>query len=213
MVSSKSWEKIFKDNNILKHDFSEPFILTAKDIKKSVQGFKKTGEKETRILCKMDSREDLPKIMKKNNLFLLPINNGIYALIKGEGYVNIPEIKQKPEKYINKMNFEMETSKIGNSEMQHLDFAYAVSIIRTFVDDNSLVLAIRGRKRTPEFNFKVGKYELNVKSVQVEVDGGYEGENQIVLVEAKNSKTRNTIIRQLFYPFRQWSSYSNKKIT
>ncbi len=213
MVNSKSWEKIFKDNQILKHNFlKEPFILKAKDIKKSVQEFEKTTEKEVRILCKQDSREDLPKIMKKNGLFLLPIKNGIYAIIKGKGYFDIQEIKQEPEKHISNVGFEIETSKVGNSEMQHLDLAYASSIIRTFTEDDSLVLAIRGRKYTPEFKFKVGEQEINVKSVQTEIDAGYEGKDQIVLVEAKNSKTKNTIIRQLFYPFKQWSSHSDKKV-
>jgi hypothetical protein len=49
--------------------------------------------------------------------------------------------------------------------------------------------------------------------VQTEVDAGYEGEKQVVLIEAKNSQTKNTIIRQLFYPFRQWSSHTDKKIS
>ena len=50
----------------------------------------------------------------------------------------------------------LEQAIIGNSEMQHLYFAYASSLIRTFMDDESLVLTIRGRKYTPEFSFKVG---------------------------------------------------------
>ena len=213
MANSNSWEKIFKDNNILKHDFSkEPFILKSKDIKHAVQDFKKTVEKEVRCLCKQDSREDVPDVMKENGLFLLPVINGIYAIIKGEGYMDIPEIKGKPEKYKTKMKFDRQTSKVGNSEMQHLDFAYASSIIRTFMEDDSLVLTIRGRKYTPEFSFKVKNQKINVKSVQTEVDAGYEGKNQIVLVEAKNSKTKNTIIRQLFYPFKQWSTTTNKKV-
>lgn len=32
------------------------------------------------------------------------------------------------------------------------------------------------------------------------------------LIEAKNSKTSNTIIRQLFYPYRQWSQHTSKPI-
>mgnify|MGYP000485760584 FL=1 len=126
-------------------------------IKESVQDFKVTTEKEVRCLCKQDSREQVPAIMKENGLFLLPIKNGIYAIIKGEGYMDISEIESNPEKYITKMDFNLETSKIGNSEMQHLDFAYASSIIRTFMEDDTLVLTIRGRKYTPEFSFKVGK--------------------------------------------------------
>ena len=96
--------------------------------------------------------------------------------------------------------------------MQHLDFAYASSLIRTFFNDDSLVLTIRGRKYIPKFSFYVGRNKITVESVQTEVDAGYEGKEQIVLVEAKNSKTTNTIIRQLYYPFRQWSHYTNKKV-
>lgn len=106
----------------------------------------------------------------------------------------------------------MDTSEIGNSEMQHLDFAYASSLVRKFMNDDSLVLTIRGRKYTPQFSFNVGNQYLTVESVQTEVDAGYEGKNQIALIEAKNSNTNNTIIRQLFYPFRQWSHHSNKSV-
>lgn len=94
--------------------------------------------------------------------------------------------------------------------MQHLDFAYAASLIRTFLENDILVLTIRGRKYTPQFSFRVGNQQLTAESVQTEVDAGYEGKNQVVLIEAKNSKTNNTIIRQLYYPFRQWSHHTTK---
>ena len=141
-----------------------------------------------RILCKQDDREKRPYIFIKNELFLLPIKNGIYNIIKGEGYFDIPEIKSKEIIYDSKLNFKLESSKIGNSEMQHLDFAYASSLIRTFMNDPSLVLTIRGRKYTPEFYFYVNDQKINVSSVQTEIDAGYEGEKKIVLVEAKNKK-------------------------
>lgn len=214
MANSLSWKKIFDDNNILKHDFSSsPFHITSKMIKKSVQDFKKTAEKEVRILCKIDSREHLPKIMRDNGLLLLPIVNGEYVLVKGEGFIDIPEIEGEAEIYSSKLDFTLETSKIGNSEMQHLDFAYASSLIRTFIGDPNLVLTIRGRKYTPEFDFRINNQNVHVKSVQTEVDGGYESANRVVLIEAKNSKTKNTIIRQLYYPYRQWTEHTTKEIT
>ena len=88
--------------------------------------------------------------------------------------------------------------------MQHLDYAYAASLIRTFTEDPTLVLTIRGRKYTPDFEFYVGKQLIKVASVQTEVDAGYESKKQVVLVEAKNFSATNIIIRQLYYPFRQW---------
>jgi hypothetical protein len=214
MANSVSWQKIFDDYNILNHDFKKtPFKLTAKQIKKSCQNFTETSEKEVRILCKQDTREKRPDIFLENNLFLLPIKNGFYVIIQGEGYFDIPEITSDEIIYNSKLNFELESSKIGDSEMQHLDFAYASSLIRTFMNDESLVLTIRGRKYTPEFTFYVNSQKINVSGVQTEVDAGYEGKDKIVLVEAKNSNSKNTIIRQLYYPYKQWTKNTSKNVS
>ncbi len=213
MANSNSWQKIFDDYDILKHDFEEsPFRLSAEQIKRACQDFTHTGEKEVRILCKQDSREDRPEIFQKHGLFLLPVRNGHYAIIKGEGYVDIPQTKEEIRVYSSKLHFQLDTAKVGDSEMQHLDYAYATSLIRTFMNDPTLVLTIRGRKYTPGFEFRVGSQLIAVSGVQTEVDAGYEGEGQVVLVEAKRSGTANVIIRQLYYPFRQWQAHTKKKV-
>jgi len=209
-----SWNKIAKDLNFKEHDFDKkPLEINAVDIKKSCENFVQEGITEPRLLCKQDTRESRPEIFKEMGLFILPKKNGQYLILKGEGYVDIPEITSEPEVHQSILDFQLETTGVGNSEMQHLDFAYASSIIRTFTEDPSLVLTIRGRKYTPEFTFKVGPYEITTKSVQTEVDGGYEGRNSVVLVEAKNSHADNEIIRQLYYPYRQWQEHTNKKVT
>jgi hypothetical protein len=212
-MNSNSWKAIFDKYKIQSHNFdNEPFIISAEMIKQATKHFTKTNEKEVRILCKQDSREDRPEVFVENNLFLLPTRNGEYAIMKGEGYIDISEINTTAKIYTSKLDFQLDTSTIGNSEMQHLDFAYASSLIRTFLEDDSLVLTIRGRKYTPKFTFKVGNQVITVESVQTEVDAGYEGRNQVVLIEAKNSHTPNTIIRQLFYPYRQWQQHTNKQV-
>ena len=80
------------------------------------------------------------------------------------------------------------------------------------MQDPTLVLTIRGRKYTPRFSFNVGNQRLTSDSVQTEVDAGYEGKNSIVLIEAKNSNATDTIIRQLYFPFRQWQLNTTKKV-
>lgn len=97
--------------------------------------------------------------------------------------------------------------------MQHLDRAYAQSLIRHFAEDESLVLTIRGRKYTGAFQFVTGEFQIDSESVQTEVDAGYEGANQVVLVEAKSGNATNTIIRQLYYPFRQWQQRTAKPVS
>lgn len=213
MANSKSWERIFTDIGGYEHDFDDaPLSVSAKQIKISCQEFTETSEKEARILCKQDAREDRPEVFVQKGLFLLPERNGHYLILKGEGYIDIPEIIDETIVYQSKLEFELESSKVGNSEMQHLDFAYASSLIRTFMNDPSLVLTIRGRKYTPLFNFYVGRHEIQSESVQTEIDAGYEGRDKIVLIEAKNGETRNTIIRQLYYPFKQWKTATTKNV-
>ena len=101
----------------------------------------------------------------------------------------------------------------GKDAINYLLITHATSLIRTFMEDDNLVLTIRGRKRTPQFHFNVDEQEIVVDGVQIEVDAGYESQKQVVLIEAKNAKTTNTIIRQLYYPFRQWQNYhpSNRR--
>lgn len=213
MASDIAWKKIFNDYGINNHDFDkEPFELTAEQIKRSCQDFTSTADKEPRILCKQDTRSDRPNTFIENGLFILPKKNGYYYILKGEGYVDVPDITTPIIDYVSKLEFELESSMVGNSEMQFLDFAYANSLIRTFMEDPSLVLTIRGRKYTPPFSFNVGSYVLFTESVQTEVDAGYEGKDSIVLVEAKNFSASDVIIRQLYYPFRQWSENTSKQV-
>jgi len=211
-----AWNTIFEKYKISEHDFSKsPFYITADEIKIATKHLLNTSEKEPRILCYQTNREARPKIFSENNLFILSVKNGEYAIIEGEGYIDIPENKSKVKIYNSKLDFKLDTSLVGSSEMQHLDFAYATSLIRTFLEDDSLVLTIRGRKfaaKVADIDFYIGKHLINVKGVQTEVDAGYEGRNQVVLIEAKNSKVTNTIIRQLFYPYRQWQLHTEKQL-
>lgn len=213
-MSDESWEAIFAKCKLVRHNFDNaPYIIEAAQIKEACQHFKKTGQKEVRILCKQDTREKRPRIFRDKGLFLLPVKNGTYAIIKGEGYVDIPEITSPLQEYEGKLDFPLVSSGQGDSEMQHLDYAYAASLVRTFAGDDSLVLTIRGRKYTPEFDFTVGgRFSIVANHVQTEVDSGYEGREGIVLVEAKNAATRNTIIRQLYYPYRQWKIFTGKDV-
>lgn len=167
-MNHKPWQSIFDTYKIHEHDFSQsPFVLSAGQIKKATAHFTSTTEREVRVLCKQDTRESRPQVFVDNNLFILLIKNGIYSILQGEGYIDIPEITTA-NIYKSKLDFELETSQIGNSEMQHLDFAYASSLVRSFLEDESLVLTIRGRKYTPKFEFYAGQHKqlITTESVQ-----------------------------------------------
>jgi len=77
-----------------------------------------------------------------------------------------------------------------------------------------LSLTIRGRLRSGEFAFRLpeNRHRIAVSGVQIEVDSGYESEEALVLVEAKIGKRANFHIRQLYYPYLEWSGRTGKYI-
>ena len=208
------WDAIFERYSIHEHDFdTRPFLISADEIRDACQHFQQTSQKEVRILCKQDSRENRPQVFRERGLFILPVKNKHYAIVKGEGYVDIPTIKSPLLEYRSDSPFAREPSQVGDSEMQHLDRAYALGLVQHFVSDDSLVLTIRGRKYTSAFSLVAGGFQIDIQGVQTEVDRGYEGAEQVVLVETKSGKASNTIIRHIYYPFRQWQQHTAKSVS
>ncbi|MCI4463199.1 MAG: hypothetical protein JHC30_03400 [Caldisericum sp.] len=65
-------------------------------------------------MCKQDTRESSPQVFKDMGLFILPIKNGEYAIIKGEGYVDIPKIEGDLVEYSSKLDFNLDAVTIGD---------------------------------------------------------------------------------------------------
>lgn len=66
------------------------------------------------------------------------------------------------------------------------------------------------------FNFDIkspkGLFTVNVGNSQIEIDGGYEGESSLNLLEAKNYISDDFLVRQLYYPFKLWSGKIQKQV-
>ena len=212
--NSPSWNAVFEQYNVAEHDFdSSTLAISAKQIRDACKHFQRASEKEAWALCRQGSRENRPRVFRERGLFVLPVKNGHYAIVKGEGYVDVPHIGSACQEYRSDFPFELETAQSGNSELQHLDRAYAMSLIRHFVGDDSLAFTIRSMKHRPSFSFTTSGFQIAVQGVPAKVLGGYEGANQVVLVTAKSGKASNTIIRQLYYPFRQWQQHTSKPVS
>lgn len=214
MTFDNIWETIILESGLKNHNFSSgPFYVNHNEIKEIVSKINApNNKKEIRILGYQATREQRPTYFKENNLFLLPASNHKWVIVKGEGYIDIPEIESDPIVVKSKLDFEIESFNVGISEMQYLDFAFVHGITQKFLEDESIQLTVRGRKRTPHFNYFVNNIEIKCEGVQTEVDAGYEGKNSLTLVEAKSSKIKNEIIRQIYFPYRKWSSDINKPV-
>jgi hypothetical protein len=196
-----AWDKIFENK---KFDVSRDLhYITAAEIK-SISG------EEARIVAKADYTSQLPKILKDNGYFLLPVENGTYAIVRGNGFHEL-EAKVIPISFTSNVKFNLTTAARGMSEMQYLDYSYYSGALEKVLGLPTLYQTIRGRERSKKFDFKVGKIPLSVSSVQLEVDSGLEGKDSIVLIEAKVNTPKDFIIRQLFYPYNHFKIISPAK--
>ena len=63
---------------------------------------------EPRLLAKMDSSKDIPTIMKKYGYFLLPVSNGTYAIVRGEGFFPL-EYVNSAQAFESRIKFNLST--------------------------------------------------------------------------------------------------------
>lgn len=198
----KLWEQIFAAK---KFDVSkELHFVTAEEIKTITHA-------EPRIMAKMDSSADLPPIFKKHGYFLLPVRNGKYAIVRGDGFHRLEDTNEAST-HISRIKFPLTTAGRGSSEMQYLDYSFNSGALESVIGRQPLYQSIRGREYSRDFRFAVNKTLLDVSSVQLEVDSGLEGEDSIVLVEAKMNTPEDFIIRQLFYPYNNFKIVSPDKL-
>ena len=206
---SDYWNEIFEKYDILKHiDEEGMFRITSKEIKEF---------KEPRLMTKFDSRRSRGKLFRKHNLGILPIVNGEYLIGKFELYENVPKNMVPYPLEIDLPEY-LESIDPDNiySESNALNVALITGMISSVIGED-LYETISGRMRANSFEFIVhsendDEHKISVKKPQIEVDGGYEGKEKLVLIEAKNTDPDDFIIRQLYYPYRFWKMKVNKKI-
>lgn len=202
------WKKLFEKYKITeKVKTNGLYKIKASEIKEF---------REARLMTKFDYKSQLPKIFSDNNFSILPVSRGSYVISDIETFKDF----ENNDLEITKINFDnyLESIDINNitSESAALNCAYVSGIIEDFVQDEKLKLTISGRMSSLSFNFNINSRKsilnLNVKNSQIEIDGGYEGIESLNLIEAKNSISKDFLIRQVFYPYRLWINKVSKKV-
>lgn len=203
MVGKKdAWDKIFAHYNLLEELSTNNFFdISAKELKE-------VGGEEPRILTKIDCYEDLPPIMQAHDFAILAIRNGTYRIAAVNPFIQIQEdieteiIEIDPPKDLICLDpFDV------RGESAALDLS-AASKIHDQVFGGPSKLVIRGR-RFANLSFDLGNIKYDIEGVQIEVDGGYETNDSINLVEAKIGYRSNLSIRQLLYPQLYWQDQVN----
>lgn len=186
--------------------------LDGQSYKVDAKELKRITGREPRLLAKIDDPEHLPDVFRSADYSLLAITNGSYFLFKGNVFAEVPYCQTRAQ-YNPNLDFPLDTTGRGTGEAEYLDNAFNIGLISEFTNSGKLYLTIRGRERTRQFKFLIGtnRLEIDVDRVQIEVDAGYEGDNDIVIVEGKIGDRSHFNIRQLYYPYRHFSQLVPRK--
>lgn len=217
-IVDRKWVRIFEDYNVLDIiDRDGAFTITAKQINEY---------KEARLMTKFDYITQLPDIFYYNNLSILPTKRGEYIIGPFSAYKGMRTQDRTLLENREEVPFPSWIDTIDpkniTSESTMLNAAAASGMIQRAlnIDDGELVHTVSGRMSSDSFSFNIGgkykgsprNYMLDVTNAQVEVDGGFETHDKLILFEAKNNTTDTFLIRQLYYPYQLWARQLNKEV-
>ncbi|WP_247927651.1 type II restriction enzyme [Streptococcus constellatus] len=211
---SDAWQKLIDKYNILDEiEKNGVFKISANQIKEV---------KEPRLMAKWDSSEQLPESLKKNKINILPDSRSSYILSDFLLYQDIPQLLEHVKNMPKVVLPELETIDVDNitSEANAINVLQISGILEDFLelDSNDILYGtFDGRMSSGKFDFQVNTIrkvsrKVRVDRAQVEIDGGFESNEYVVILEAKNVLHEDFHIRQLYYPFRLWDSKVTKPI-
>lgn len=207
-MNDAAWENLFDKYHILdKVKQHGQFIISAGQIKEF---------REPRLMTKFDHRVNLPQIFSKNGLSILPITRGDYVISSFSAYKDFEPPVADTQKISIPAHIQSLMPQFLVSEAIALNCANVCGILSDFLEDEALVPTVSGRMSSGNFEFDIdtsfGKQYVKVSNSQIEIDAAYEGINYLSLFEAKRDLSDDFLVRQLYYPFRVWSSRVTKTV-
>lgn len=208
-LNDKAWEVLFERYQILdevnRHGFYEIDAKTIKTVR------------EPRLMAKFDHKSNLPNIFKKYGISILPISRSRYVLGQFDAYekVSYDESLRPIKLRLPPTVMTIDPSNLY-SESSALHCAYVSGMIADLLGEECTP-TVSGRMSSQAFDFMIrtnsGKdHQIAIKNAQVEIDGGYEGEETFALIEAKKETVEDFLVRQMYYPFRLWQGKIQKKV-
>jgi C-terminal AAA-associated domain len=195
----EKWSNIINESKDI--DISRPLnYITARQIKK-------ISNEEPRLMAKMDRLEEVPKIFRDNNLFLLPISRKEYVIAKGKGYHQLETITKPPNVHYAQIPFPKSFADF-ESEQVYINYAYSTGLIERFAQISLPNPPLQIRVNTPEFDLNVNYCSIHVNRAQIEIDAITQSLETTIIIEAKIGLPSSFSIRQMYYPFR---AFLNKR--
>lgn len=194
-------------------DLSSDLIIIHSDQVNAIS--KQMGGPDFRNLSKFDKREDRPSVFRDNNLNIMPISRSEYVVGPMEEYHPLvltnkaEDVSYERFKIPNLLTLQGETT-------SWISAGLAVHALDKAFDDSDLIRTITGRMGGGSWSFRINhidnadrRFELQLKNPQIEIDTVLETPKAIYILEAKQVKETNFLVRQLYFPYRKLISDLN----
>ena len=211
---SDAWQVLIDKYDILTEISNNGFFkISASQIKEV---------KEPRLMAKWDSSEQLPSSLKNNKINILPDSRSSYILSDFLLYQELPKVVEHVKNMAKVELPDLQTIDVDNitSEANAINVLQISGILEDFLEldlDDVLYGTFNGRMSSGKFDFKVDtrsqvQLKVDVDRAQIEIDGGFESNHCVVILEAKNVLHEDFHIRQLYYPYRLWENRVDKPV-
>lgn len=207
--TNEAWEAIFDKYpeipDVVERDGF--YVLEAKKIKEF---------REPRLMTKHDSTEGVPKALKGRGLNVLPISRREYVIGDFLTFADFPAVDNNHPISCHLPDFETLDIQHISSESNAINALLIGGILDDFLGEPNTVETYNGRMGSGDFTFSIERkskslVDIDVRGAQLEIDGGFENQNSVVIMEAKNVIHSNFQVRQLYYPFRKYLDIVQKK--
>ena len=197
-----AWEQYLSHRNL---------SLDGSSHRVSAEDLRRVTHREPRLLAKFDTPEELPRCLREAGYALLPIHHGEYLLCRDDPFCVLPEDVPAVDQ-CSELPFPLDTAARGQGEPPYIDHAFNTRLLHRFTGCRDLFLTVRGRERCGRFSFAFAGETIEVDGVQIEIDAGYEGERDLILIEAKIGTPRHVNVRQVYYPWRHYRGLTKKTV-
>ena len=171
--------------------------------------------RQPRLMAKHDFSTSRPWIFQRLQLGIVPVSRSEYLVGRFNLYERFPET-QRGEVRTLELPAGLDTLSLEgvSSEAVALNGASASGMLEDFLGCGPLQATVAGRMSTRGLKVRLPDLDVDVAvdRAQMEIDGGFESLEHLVLVEAKNHLSDDFNIRQLYFPYRRFQQRLAKDV-
>lgn len=175
------------------------------------------AHREPRLMTKFDSGHQMPAALRRLGVCVIANTRRSYVLGRFDVFERLESVGNLRPTLIELPEYETLRVEDISSESNAINALRMTGALGHFVENDRLEETFNGRMGTGDFDFDIdmrdgGTSRIAVRRAQMEIDGGFESSDTVVIMEAKNVFMDDFNLRQLYYPFRCYEQCVTKPV-